>query len=200
MNANEQEFDYFQSTCNYNTIPMKRFRTNIENGGIPTDRFDQEIPDDLICKMCCNVVKTPLECSQCGVLICTGCLPLTSIRAIFSSETNQPNKSCCPVCKTLNKFRNTSRVLSRIINELKLCCKNKDKGCEVIIMLGDLKNHENSCDFKTVKCGNLRYCTNRGTIQSFLSVVFGDQENDFNYLRTTSYVCSEKCKKMIVFD
>jgi len=44
------------------------------------------------------------------------------------------------------------RLLLNILAKLKICCENRDKGCNEVLLLDNLNNHIKSCRFKKELC------------------------------------------------
>lgn len=183
-------------------LPVKRTKSS-ESFGHDPSRFVTPISDDFLCGFCERVVKEPTECSKCGKLFCLMCI--RSRRSSFGPETISES-IICPNCNSKCELRKLSRVMCRIINELKLSCKNSKRGCEQISSLGDLKIHEENCPSKRVKCGNHRYCTVKGKASDFMTIENTKPISNYsNMIRrstwhTKMYACCQQCKKMIKFD
>ena len=121
-----------------------------------------EKPDPLLqtdCAICHLVLRKPCETTCCGVYFCRACL-----------ERSRQHNLSCPHCRRKLKWHE-SRAQERLINQLKVVCKYKSRGCEWIGELGQWYKHlnENSlgnadtdCKFVTVECPSCKEIVNRG--------------------------------------
>ncbi|CAG9320421.1 unnamed protein product [Blepharisma stoltei] len=203
MSEEIEDYNYNQEAMEFTSItvfPLKRKRET-SSSGYSSARFAEKIPEDYICKICSDVVKHPVECALCGTLLCEDCTakPINRNCTVFSTLDFE-RRPACPVCSTINTMRKPSRVLRRMISELKICCKNRKRGCEFITTLDLLESHESLCSYKVIKCGNSKFCGIKGTIHNFIPL-------DPAFIRTNSmiregsgYVCSEVCKREVIFD
>ena len=86
-----------------------------------------------------------------------------------------------------------------MIGDLKIKCKYP--GCDSVLTLETLKNHERQCELKIVKCANFSKCNMEGVVRDFIQVPH--QRSRFlryNGVRCFNYVCSDKCKNIIEFE
>ena len=87
------------------------------------------------------------EC--CGQHYCDSCL----------RKWLEKNKTC-PQCRKKDFQNMLNREKIREINEFKVRCTNKEKGCKWVGELGALKHHlesDNGCDYVMVICSNTAY-------------------------------------------
>ena len=156
--------------------------------GYPLDRFAQCPTGDFLCTLCGMVAREPLECYACGRLFCTLCL----FSRERDSEGNGFNASC-PYCGQKEKPKRPSKVLMRIINEMKIFCTYKTNGCGESMSICKIQNHEQLCVFRKVRCENSKYCRNAGLAKDFL------QTNHVS-IKSLGFACSKKCKKILGFE
>ena len=101
--------------------------------------ISKEIPKSLICNLCQNLAKSPIECYQCKALFCKECL---------FSVLNKDKK--CPKC-----FKIISKNLlknAKLDNEFKnTFIKCKYTGCKESVNLYEYENHLKICTFKDIK-------------------------------------------------
>jgi E3 ubiquitin-protein ligase SIAH1 len=83
------------------------------------------------CAICENLLMVPVMMVEDVGNVCHKC---------FRSRNEENGKS----------LPNTT--LNAILQELKLPCKFESEGCEVEVIYGDLKDHEEKCIFRTVEC------------------------------------------------
>ena len=115
-------------------------------GGYDLDFVDPP-PEDLQCSICLSVLRDPHLTSCCGKHFCQGCIG--RIR-----KSGKPCPLC--MCKGYNFTIMLDKNFARKVNDLKVRCPKKEKGCE---WTGELKNMEmhldiaaGGCDFVTIPC------------------------------------------------
>ncbi|CAG9335848.1 unnamed protein product [Blepharisma stoltei] len=191
----------FLPSIEFMNLPCKRPKPS-ETHGYDPSRFESQVPEDFLCGFCEKVVREPSECINCGTLFCNFCVK--EKRGAFPCSDISNDSVQCPKCSNKIDFRKLSRVLCTMINEMKIYCKNSKRGCDVISTLGDIKNHEETCKFKNVKCGNHKYCNNKGKASDFILIEVKPVSYYSNVRRapwqTKMYACCEMCKKMIKFE
>jgi len=122
-------------------IPMERIANKSEFRKI----------DRLSCQIICNnLLVDPLRCSSCSVHFCSTCIK----RWIQKTNT-------CPNCR--NKIENLEKAERHLIDDLedvKIHCILKEKGCEAQLSLKHLEKHEKElCDYLDSKC---KFCDFKG--------------------------------------
>lgn len=111
--------------------------------------FVSEPPQNYVCQVCMNVLQEPHLTECCGQHFCKGCL-----ESWF--ERNQGRK-VCPHCREVDFVHIVSKPLKRKINELKVFCSNRDKGCKDTLNLEELKSHllhTSGCGYVSIPCWN----------------------------------------------
>ena len=156
--------------------------------GYPVERFTSPPSEDYICIVCIGVVRDPLECQNCGLLLCSKCVSsylesrrqrggMLGLRADFS----------CPTCRHKAEPRRPSRVLTDIIAELEVFCKNRAEGCGEVRKLRDVKLHQKACVCRATRCV---YCNAQGSKEEFLQ-----SESEGKRI----YACSIACQRTYEF-
>ena len=140
-------------------LPRKR---RGPSSGYPVSRFTETPLSEFICGQCSEVVKRPVECTQCGVLTCFHCA--FPEQGIIRRSGEVP----CTSCQKPTSHREISRVLKRMIGDLKIKCKYP--GCDSVLTLETLKTHEKQCDLKIVKCANFSKCSMEGFLLSLIHI------------------------------
>ncbi len=163
------------------------FGSNTKYAGYELDRFPSPPSLDFLCTLCGMVARDPMECKKCGRLFCALCLFCRN-----HATTQQVFDLHCPHCGPNEKPRSPSKILIRIINELKIFCRFKDNGCNKKIRIGKIPKHECSCIFKEVSCENSKICCKRGLIEDFFEV-------KFSLIMKNGFACSKLCKKQLKF-
>lgn len=121
-------------------------------GGYDAD-FVEQPPQSLECSICLHVYRNPLLLSCCGNHFCEDCI-----------TTVMKEGKCCPLCNQPNFSVLLDRGLQRRVNELRVSCPNKDRGCPWEGELGKMREHltggaaegESSlvrcCKFEVMEC------------------------------------------------
>jgi len=86
----------------------------------------------LECPVCFDVVLSPILLCENGHSVCSSC---------------KENLATCPVCK--DPFTTIRNLLAEeILSRCPVACKNKESGCQVILLGGELSAHHQICDFR----------------------------------------------------
>ncbi|KAL5503180.1 hypothetical protein EMCRGX_G010087 [Ephydatia muelleri] len=109
-----------------------------------TFEFVTKVPDELICKLCTNVLRDPRQVVCCGTHFCHSCIE----RRIMQNYT-------CPNCQAenFNHFRDTH--FEQRVGNLKIHCPHFRRGCKWIGELSQAKQHltaEQGCPFEAISC------------------------------------------------
>ncbi|OMJ87435.1 hypothetical protein SteCoe_10853 [Stentor coeruleus] len=168
--------------------------------GYDMERFTEPPRKDFQCPICLGVVRNPLECSQCGILLCKKCAcSCSKPQNPFFIMTSSVPKFNCPICRSRAAPREPSSILKKIINSSVVYCKNKSHGCPVSEALGEIKNHEKECKFKAIRCANHGFCDKQGNKIDFISVEFS-KIGKGSYPTKSKLVCSDICRKVVIMD
>ena len=114
--------------------------------GYDQERFVNTISRNFICLICFNVLKDPVLCPRNQHCFCRGCI-----------TKHLENSRRCPTCAdelTEETLTEPNRIVKDYLNELNIRCIYHDRGCEEIVQLQHLDQHEDSCGFTPVVCGN----------------------------------------------
>ena len=114
--------------------------------GYDEERFASTVDRDFICSICCNVLKDPVLCPRNHHCFCRGCI-----------TKHLENSQRCPTCAdqlTVETLVEPQRMVKRMLNELKIHCVYIDRGCQEIVQLQLLDQHEATCGFKPAMCTN----------------------------------------------
>ena len=99
------------------------------------------------CPICSSVLRDARLTECCGQHYCDSCL-----REWMSGKgTKRP----CPHCRKENFQSMLNKEKIREINELRIRCTNRKKGCKWVGELEALRNHlqsDNGCDYALVQC------------------------------------------------
>ena len=114
--------------------------------GYDEERFVTTINRNFLCLICFNVLKDPVLCPKNHHCFCRGCI-----------TKHLENSQRCPTCAdelTEETLTEPPRMVKDYLNESKIRCVNNDRGCEEIVQLQHLEQHEDSCGFTPAVCTN----------------------------------------------
>ena len=128
---------------------MSKKESKLSYGGHDHE-FVGKIPDRCNCQICTKVLRDPHLTVCCGQHFCESCL---------NKWFTRQHKESCPHCRAEGEGFNhvINKGLRSEINQLKVKCSNRGKGCEWTGELQALKTHlesEKGCEFVVVKCPN----------------------------------------------
>ena len=114
--------------------------------GYDEERFTSTVDRDFICSICFNVLKDPVLCPRNHHCFCRGCI-----------TKHLENAQRCPTCAdelTVETLAEPQRTIKRMLNESKIRCVYIDRGCQEIVQLQHLDQHEATCGFTPAVCTN----------------------------------------------
>ena len=114
--------------------------------GYDEERFVTTISRNFLCLICFNVLKDPVLCPRNQHCFCRGCI-----------TKHLENSRRCPTCAdelTEETLAEPQRMIKDYLNELNIRCVYHDRGCEEIVQLQHLDQHEDSCGFTPAVCTN----------------------------------------------
>ena len=114
--------------------------------GYDEERFVTTISRNFLCVICFNVLKDPVLCPRNQHCFCRGCI-----------TKHLENSQRCPTCAdelTEETLTEPNRMVKDYLDELKIRCVYHDRGCEEIVQLQHLDQHEDSCGFTPGVCTN----------------------------------------------
>ena len=114
--------------------------------GYDEERFVTTISRNFLCLICFNVLKDPVLCPRNQHCFCRGCI-----------TKHLENSQRCPTCAdelTEETLTVPSRMVRDYLDELTICCVYHDRGCQEIVQLQHLDQHEDSCGFTPAVCRN----------------------------------------------
>ena len=114
--------------------------------GYDEERFASTVSQNFICSICFNVLKDPVLCPRNHHCFCRGCI-----------TKHLENSQRCPTCAdnlTLETLAEPQRMVKDILNELNIHCIYKSRGCQEILQLQHINQHEATCGFTPAVCTN----------------------------------------------
>ena len=114
--------------------------------GYDEERFVTTISRNFLCLICFNVLKDPVLCPRNQHCFCRGCI-----------TKHLENSRRCPTCAdelTEETLTEPPRMVRDYLNELNIRCVYHNRGCEEIVQLQHLDQHEDSCGFTPAVCAN----------------------------------------------
>ena len=114
--------------------------------GYDEERFVTTVNRNFLCLICFNVLKDPVLCPRNQHCFCRGCI-----------TKHLENSRRCPTCAdemSEETLAEPQRMIKDYLNELNIRCVYNDRGCEEIVQLQHLDQHEDSCGFTPAVCTN----------------------------------------------
>ena len=114
--------------------------------GFDEERFASTVDQNFLCLICFNVLKDPVLCPRNHHCFCRACI-----------TKHLKNYQRCPTCAdelTVETLAEPQRMIKQILNELKIHCVYVDRGCQEILQLQHLDQHEATCGFTPAVCTN----------------------------------------------
>ena len=115
--------------------------------GYPEARFTNDVDDDLLCAICLNVLREPLQCVKNEHHFCAPCI-----------KRHLDVTPKCPSCMEdlcVETLRKPARYLTKHLGSLEIKCDNEARGCREIVKLEHLQYHVNDCGYTPIPC---QYC------------------------------------------
>ena len=114
--------------------------------GYDEERFAITVNRNFLCLICFNVLKDPVLCPRNQHCYCRSCI------------TKQlENSQRCPTCAdelTVETLTEPNRMVKDYLNELIIRCVYSDRGCQEIVQLQHIDQHEATCGFAPAVCTN----------------------------------------------
>ena len=102
------------------------------------NQLSKVVEATLECPVCLSLPRDlPVPCCPSGHIVCRSCR--TAVKR-------------CPTCRQKMPANLTNSVLGSLIELVEHKCKFSDQGCDVKMLLRDLKIHEQRCPERTVEC------------------------------------------------
>ena len=114
--------------------------------GYDEERFVTTVNRNFLCLICFNVLKDPVLCSRSKHCFCRSCI-----------TKHLENSRKCPTCAdelTEETLAEPPIMIKYYLSELNIRCVYHDRGCEEIVQLQHLDQHEDSCGFTPAVCTN----------------------------------------------
>ena len=114
--------------------------------GYDEERFATTVNRNLLCLICFNVLREPVLCPRNHHCFCRSCI-----------TKHLENSRRCPTCAdelTVETLAEPNRMVKDMLNELNIHCIYIDRGCQEILQLQHLDNHEATCGFTPTICTN----------------------------------------------
>ena len=115
-------------------------------GGYEEERFEHEVDSKLLCPICSNVLKDPVQCQN-EHYFCRSCI----------KKHLHENSETCPMCQdhlTEETLSKPPRLLTNMLECLKIRCDHAKRGCQELIKLEFLHQHVKSCGYSPTRCTN----------------------------------------------
>ena len=115
-------------------------------GGYEEERFEHEVDSKLLCPICSNVLKDPVQCQN-EHYFCRSCI----------KKHLHENSESYPMCQdhlTEETLSKPPRLLTNMLECLKIRCDHAKRGCQELIKLEFLHQHVKSCGYLPIRCTN----------------------------------------------
>ena len=145
-------------------------KINFNRIAIPTekDKITNLFTQFIQCKICMNILNDPIDCICCNQTFCRTCIQnyiKTNNKCPYQGFFNMNEKKIKPknTDSVLNNLKPSSSNFSRFIQSLKFYCQYKKNGCNEIMSIEEIGEHDKICKFKQVtpiivnKCYNGNY-------------------------------------------
>ena len=101
-------------------------------------QLSKVVESTLECPVCLSLPRDlPVPCCPSGHIVCRPC----------RGEVKK-----CPVCRQKMSANMTNSVVGSLIEKVEHKCQFSDQGCEVKMLIKDLRLHETRCPERTVEC------------------------------------------------
>ena len=141
----------------YNIISMPSYSK--QQGGYDCELVDGSLLERYQCAVCMKLLRDARLTECCGQHFCDTCFQ----QWFKKNET-------CPHCRAKQCKSMLNKEKIRDVNQLRVRCTNREKGCAWEGELGGLKDHlqsDNGCDYEIVQCDYCGYeCTGAGGTNS----------------------------------
>ena len=115
-------------------------------GGYEEERFEREVDNKLLCPICSSVLKDPVQCQN-EHYFCRSCI----------KKHLHENSETCPMCQdhlTEETLTKPPRLLTNMLECLKIRCDHAKRGCRELTKLEFLHQHVKSCGYSPTRCTN----------------------------------------------
>ncbi|KAK9388535.1 hypothetical protein V1515DRAFT_597193 [Lipomyces mesembrius] len=126
------------------TTDTEIFRIAADEGVLRDVHYVGDVSQSMLCPICYCVFVEPYS-TTCGHTFCRTCI----------QDALDKSSSVCPVDRAslrVADVRPSPIVLYSLIDELRVYCRNKKKGCTAILARASIHNHANDCAYAQVKC------------------------------------------------
>ncbi|CAF1319217.1 unnamed protein product [Rotaria sordida] len=141
--------------------------------GLSTNRIvnNQSSPlEHLFCSICHEILWHPVTCGTCEHSFCEACL----------NQWFQRQQRCPNTCEYHQRTR-VPYLLTQLLSQLKVTCKNTANGCTEIIPYEALEKHEQACGYEMKKCS--------GCLKSILKQDAEQHELQCDYVEILCMYC-----------
>ena len=114
--------------------------------GYDEERFATTVNRNFLCLICFNVLKDRVLCPRNQHCFCRSCI-----------TKHLENSRRCPTCAdelTVETLAEPNRMVKDYLSELNIHCIYNNRGCQEILQLQHLDNHEATCGFTPAVCTN----------------------------------------------
>lgn len=132
--------------------------------------------DEILCPICNKIFMDPVACSECQNCFCSKCI----------EDFLEENNGACPN-SCFFVLKKAPPLLLKLLNKLKIKCKNFENGCNEEINYESLAKHEIECVFSCEQCN--------GCKQKFLKKDIFSHENECEMSLEVCKFCYKTLKR-----
>ena len=141
--------------------------------GYPLEQFLDDVPDRYLCTLCGLVARNIQLVNCCEKRFCLSCI-----------KPDHNNKQLCPHCEDEEFDLMSLKKDKERISNLKVCCKERVKGCQWTGKLKDLQDHllkEEGCQFSLKECQKCHQLISRCEMLHHLENACPEREHRCQY-------------------
>ena len=134
-------------------------KINFHNIIIPLERekIITTLTKFLQCKICMNILNNPYDCQCCNQTFCKDCISnyiKTNKKCPYEDFYSNNSNSNKTIISRLNNLKSSSANFSNVLNSLRFQCQFKKNGCDKILCLEEITQHEKKCRYSKNKNDN----------------------------------------------
>ena len=104
----------------------------------------------LQCKICMNILNNPYDCQCCNQTFCKDCISnyiKTNNKCPYEEFYHNNSNSKKTIISRLNNLKSSSANFTNVLNILRFHCQYKKNGCNKILCLEEVTQHEKKCRY-----------------------------------------------------
>jgi len=124
-------------------LVVEEDRLEVEKERVKIEKMSKELQSQVECPVCLSMPREerPVPCCPQGHIICSTC----------RDDSIRQGKLDCPTCRT-PMGQGQSLLALTVIKNVQHECRHHDQGCNVKLNFGQIKKHEETCDWRLIPC------------------------------------------------